>query len=461
MLPITNHAGFKYHDHAEPTQRAFRAWLEKKYGGLSQLNAVWKTSFTNASQIEVPAQEWHSDITHYAPGPLPYFREFKERNPWEVRERLAAALKRAVGRPVVVMAYAAPYYHAFVECPHLDAVGMQPDYAHRRNGFPIAFNPLCADDLGNKLLFTELDLRSNTGEAWPSSEVFREWTSVPKTAEQWRRIHRKVAGVSLANGYADWYYDMSQYFNDPDVHAEIGAVRKVRARLLQTKRSSFRPDVCVVVSETDRHYLAHDEAVIPYDEVNFNPQGLALAASGVPFERHYLKDIVARKDLQVFKVYVFLQNVFLSQAERRFIREKLQNRQRTLVWVYNSGLVSESGKSVEAMSDLIGIRLGTDEKPARRTMVFDATRGSGRESAPTSFEASQSRLMSAATKAERALRPFCGGAEMYFNIFDWGAPGVQPFWVDDPSATPLARYAETQQVAAARKKQDGWTIFTE
>ena len=418
-----------YHDHSEPTQRAFRAWLEKKYGSLDQLNAVWKTNFTNINQIKVPTQEWRSDMTHYAPGSQPDFREFKERNPWEVRDRLAAALKRAVGRPVVVMAYAAPYYHAFGECPHLDAVGMQPDYAHRRNGFPIAFNPVCADDVGNKLLFTELDLRSNTGEAWESSEVFREWTSVPKTTEEWRRIHRKVSGFSLANGYADWYYDMGQYFNDPEVHTEIGAVRKVREALLHMKRSAFRPDVCVVVTETDRHYLAQTEAVIPHDEVNFNPQGLALASSGAPFERHYLKDILSRPALQDFKVYVFLQNAFLSTAERAAIRRKLQTQGRTLVWVYNSGYISEAGKSVQAMSDLIGIRLVTDETPARRTMLMDLP----------------------------GVKPFCGGAEMYFTIFNSGAPGVQLFWVDDPSATPLAHYAETRQIAAASKKLAGWT----
>jgi hypothetical protein len=418
-----------YHDQSEPTQRAFRAWLEKKYGDLGQLNAVWNTSFTNFGQVKVPAQEWRSDITHYAPGPTPDFREFKERNPWEVRERLATVLKRTAGRPVVVMAYAAPYYHAFMDCPHLDAVGMQPDYAHRRNGFPIAFNPVCADDVGNKLLFTELDLRSNTGEAWPCSEVIREWTSVTKTAEEWRRIHRKVAGISLANGYADWYYDMGQYFNDPEVHAEIGVVRRVRDRLLQAKRSSFRPDVCVVATESDRPYLAHDEAVIPYDEVNFNPQWLALAASGVPYERHYLRDIMARKDLQNFKIYIFLQNGFLSDAERKFIREKLRTRQHRLVWVYNAGYLSNAGKSAEAMSDLIGLRVRTDEKPVRRTMEIDVP----------------------------GVRPFCGGAEMYFTIFNGTAPGVQPFWVDDPSVKPFARYAETGQAAAARKDFKTWT----
>ena len=31
-----------------------------------------------------------------------------------------------------------------------------------------------------------------------------------------------------AAGFADWYYDMGQYFNDPEVHAEIGAERRRR-----------------------------------------------------------------------------------------------------------------------------------------------------------------------------------------------------------------------------------------
>ena len=258
-----------------------------------------------------------------------------------------------------------------------------------------------------------------------------EWTSVPKTAEQWRHIHRKVTGVSRAAGFTDWYYDMGQYFNDPEVHAEIGAQRTVAEKLLKTPRSAFRPDVCVVVTPNDRPYLTHDEAVIPYDEVNFNPQGLAMAASGVPFEQHYLNDILARPALQDFKVYVFLQNAFLTQAQCAAIREKLQNRNRTFVWVYNSGYVSEAGKSVAAMSELIGIRLATEEKTARRTMLLDPP-----------------------------CRPFVGGAEMYFTIFNWGAPGVQPFWVEDETATPLARYAETRQVAGAGSSRPAGSAST-
>ena len=50
------------------------------------------------------------------------------------------------------------------------------------------------------------------------------------------------------------------------------------------------------------------------------------------------------------------------------------------------------------------------------------------------------------------IRPFCSGAEMYFQIFQWGHPGLQAFWVNDAQATPLATYAETGQVAMAEKR---------
>ncbi len=413
-----------YHDHSLPTQRAFRAWLQQRYGALAQLNAAWKSSYGSFDEIQVPVQEWRQDITHYAPGPQPDFRLFKQRDTWRVRERLAAALKRAIGRSVVVLVYAAPYHHAFVDSPSIDAVGMQPDYAQRRPGFPLAFNPLTPSTIGNKLLFTELDLRSTTGEAWPTTELYLEWVSAPRTGEAWRQTLRKVAGFSLAAGYANWYYDMGQYWNDPHVHREIEAVQLVTSHLMQTPKCGFRADVCAVVTENDKPYLANDEAVIPYDEVNFHPAWMQLAASGVPYERHALRDILARSDLQDFKVYLFLHNSYLSTAERQAIAGKLQGQGRTLVWGYGTGYVSELGKSTEAMSSLIGMNIDTAEEPVHRTVAISVP----------------------------GIRPFCGGAEMYFQIFHWGHPGLQAFWVDDPQSQPLATYVETGQVAIAEKR---------
>jgi hypothetical protein len=392
------------------------------------LNRIWKTNHRRFDEIRVPAWPGENDgPTHFAPGPVPDFRRFQEIGTWRVRDRLAHAVKRAMRKPVVVLAYDAPYDHAFARSKHVDAVGMQPDYAHRRPGFPLGFYPVAASAVGKKLLFTELDLRL-AGEGWPAGEIARAWVSVPETVPEMRSSHRKTAGVSLAAGYGNWYYDMGQYFNRPDVHAEIGAVHRIHERLMQTPVSGFRPEVCVVRTENDHAYLRPREAVLPYDEVNFHPAALELAASGVPHERHYLSDILRRPDLQKFKVYVFHQNAFLSDAERAGIIEKLRNRNRTLVWVYNSGYIGEAGKSVEAMSALAGITLATDEAGVRRQM--------------------QIRMPD--------VPPFCGGAEMFFRVLG-RTTGVQHFWVNDRTATPLARYAETGQVAMARKNHPGWT----
>jgi hypothetical protein len=183
-----------------------------------------------------------------------------------------------------------------------------------------------------------------------------------------------------------------------------------------------------VIAEDDRPYLTTDEAVIPHDEVNFHPQWQALAASGVPYERHYLPDILSRPELQRFKVYVFLENAYISIKDRAAIRSKLLNAGRTAIWVYNSGLVSEDGRSDAAMSDLIGIRIVAGTKAAHRTTILDIP----------------------------GLRPHAAASEFLALIFNNGAPGVEPFHVIDDTATLLGHHAETGEVAVASKRQDGW-----
>jgi hypothetical protein len=225
-----------YNDHSNPTERSFRSYLESRYKTIDRLNAAWKTAHPSFESITVPAQSWDSGRTHYEPGPEPEFRAFRARDPWAVRDRLAAALKRGIGRPAVVLAYAAPYHPAFADCAYLDGVGMQPDYAHRRPSFSVAYNPVSADDVGDRLLFTELDLRTPRGEGWPTTPPYLAWVSAASSIDEFTQVHRKITGISLANGYGDWYYDMGQYFRDPALHDEIATVKDVRARPVPPRR---------------------------------------------------------------------------------------------------------------------------------------------------------------------------------------------------------------------------------
>ncbi len=250
-----------------------------------------------------------------------------------------------------------------------------------------------------------------------------------------RRDFLRVTGFSLAAQSGFWYYDMNHFFDAPEIMAEIGATAAVAQRLAQRPPSRFRPDVCVVeTSGSDRF----SSSAFAAQRSSLFYQLMALEQSGVPYDRHYLSDVLTHPELQGYRLYVFLQSTFLTDDERAQIKRKLQRGGRTIVWVHDVGYLGERGKSAAAMSDLTGITVRTEERYARLTPLLDAT-------GPL-----------------QGVQPVLGLTEMVMTIMVASgqssfAAREQPFWIEDPQATPLAHYAETGQVAGAMRKLPGWT----
>jgi hypothetical protein len=420
-----------YIDYSEPSKRAFIEFLKGKYGSIGKLNSVWNTSLASFKDVSMPKDERTMQYTHRTPGPLPDYKYFREKETWKVRERLAGALKKSIGRPVVVFSYSAPYNSAFSDCKYMDCVGVIPDYPNRNVGYVTAHQPVSTSEIGEKLLFAELDLRSQTGIGYPSDITFREWLPLPESAEQWIDMHRKLVGISLANGYGWWYLDMGQYYRDPFVRQGIMAAKQLADKLYKRKKSNFRPDVCVVITDEERGYYANTSISLT-DALHFQIQGMEYTSSGVPFEKHYLSQILSRPDLQDFKVYIFSQNTYISGKERAMIKEKLARDGKTLIWVYNSGLISEAGISEAGMTDLTGMSIKRYPGVTRRTL----------------------NLLPGHPLTE-GCKPFAGAGMMYLSIF--GFQGIENFYIDDPRAIPLARYAETEDTAMAVKYHPTWT----
>jgi hypothetical protein len=170
-------------------------------------------------------------------------------------------------------------------------------------------------------------------------------------------------------------------------------------------------------------------------------QDAMLESSGVPFESHYLDDVLRYPELQNFKVYIFQQNSFITEAQRREIKEKLLNKNRIVVWIDDAGYISEKGKSIAGMSDLIGMKINTTEKFTRLNTIISNPDSPFTQNVPR----------------------FQGMAEMLMEIFNSNGGSssftarYQPFWIDDPSTTTLADYQETGQAAIAVKKFPRWT----
>lgn len=374
---------------------------------------------------------------YLTPGPALDFRDYSVAQAWDLRDVFSAAVKQAAGKPVFTVAYGSPALYDFsplLGLKSLDASGAMSYYPYRLPGYAVGFKPFTSFALHGKLFFQELDLRSWSG-SMVSDEVYQMWMGGGLTPSQWDAINRKLVGISLANRSGFWYYDMNHYYDAPEIMAEIGKTYDRTQRLSSRPAVQFRPDVCVVESGGAAKYLSSE-----FSSLNFSHfyQLMALELSGVPYDLHYLSDVLSRPELQRYKVYVFYQTRYLTAAERAGIKQKLQREGHTLVFMHDDGCLTEQGTSVAAQCDLVGMQVQTEEKYGRLTPVtvdHPLTHG---------------------------VAPSLGLNELLMQIMaQEGQSAVvartQPFWITDPQATPLARYAEDGRVAAAIKPARGWT----
>lgn len=428
-----------FYDYSTPSERTFREWVLQKYGSIERVAQVWKQPLTSPEQIKVPAfdeQRMESEKPYQNPGPLLDYREFKDEGSWSLRDGYARVLKENIGKPVVTLSYNAPISQKFLATRYLDSAGDMSYYPYRNPGYALDWLPGNSFKYHNKKFLQEVDLRSYVGSRYGS--VYQTWIGAGDTPEAWDNVHRKMIGASLARGYGWWYYDMGRYFADPFIHQKIGEAYRVAEKLEAMPGSTLRPDVCIVQRDVPDPYLSGRFTAIDFGD---DYQDMILASSGVPFEKHYLSDILANPQLQDFKVYVFQQNSFITSAQRQQIKEKLLNKNRIVVWMNDTGYISEKGKSVTAMSDLIGMKLKTEEKHARLTTI----------------------VSDHSSSLTKDVLPFQGTAEMLMAIFNTNggassyAARYQPFWIEDTDVAVLAKYHETGQTAMAVKKFPQWT----
>lgn len=428
-----------FYDYSKPSQRSFREWTLKKYGTMENVAKAWKQPLTSPEQIKVPRFATHrvEELAPYqTPGPLLDYREFKDEGSWSLRDGYARVLKENIGKPVFALSYNAPVSKNFLTTKYLDGSGDMTYYPYRNPGYALGWLPGDGYKYHQKMFLQEVDLRSYVGSRYPG--IQQMWIGAGLTPETWDDIHRKMIGSALARGYGWWYYDMGRYFADPAIHERIGQTYTVAKRVTTMPGNALKADVCLISRDTPDPYLSGRFTAIDFGS---DYQEMMFESSGVPLEKHYLEDVLANPALQNFKVYIFQHLSSITQEQRRQIKEKLLNRNRTVVWMGDTGYISEAGKSVQAMSELIGMKIGTQEKYAR-------------------LNAQISDINSTLT---RNVPPLQGTGEMLMEIFNSNkgphsaAARYQPFWIEDNTATVFGKYHETGQAAMATKRLPSWT----
>jgi len=432
-------------DYSEPTRNGFRQWCKARYDGIGHLNRVWRTSLASFDAIDVPTLGEMGDSPEaVAPyvlpqGPLADYRRYLHTSSWAHRDAFAKVFKEHASKPVIALTYCGNnplhYSQHLMSLKHLDGTGAMSYYPWRNPGYPAGFMLPDTAKMHGKLLFQELDLRSWVGSI--HAGVYAGFIGAGLTPEDWDNTYRKLIGMCIVKGHGWWWYDMNRFFNDPAIHASIARGQEI-AKVAAERPSKFRPDVALVVADDPTI------AIGPFfSAVNTGGwfEAMHMECAGVPFDIHYLSDILTRPDLQQYKVYLFLHTPLLTYAERRGIDRTLKGGGRTLVWMHDAGYVADDGFNDHEMSQLIGIRVRADDRYTRLTAMTDAA---------------------AEHPLTRGLEPTNGASEQVLATMSLTGGNsfvarYQSFWIEDDQAAPLMKYLETGKVAAGVRRFKDWT----
>ena len=359
-------------DHSGVAQKAFRKFLKNKYGSLEKINRIWKTAYRSFDEISIPEKiRGETGATPlYTLGVLPDYYDFQQHESNELKHICADAAKKASGKRVITFAYGQPMrYHTNTfnrRKGGIDCFVVPSWYPFRQQGYPVGAMPDNGMGYYNKMWLNEMDLRTWTESA--KSELYDMWIGSAVNMPFWQSVQRKFAGVSIASGAAWWYYSMYRYFDRPEIMREIADTMRAVDELRLLKPVKFRSDVCFVRYEYSE-YL-YPTSFHAFNQVGYPWQMMMLETSGVPVDVHNLEDILERKELQDYKVYIFGAAPFLSAEKRAKIDSLLKNNGKVLIWMYDAGYLDENGKSSKNMKALTGFDITASGNFGRATPLL-------------------------------------------------------------------------------------------
>jgi hypothetical protein len=452
-------------DYSPANVKGWHRYLEKNYISIAALNKIWKTGYSKFSDIPIPdpAATHESYAPILARGPVPDYRQYAEAVAYDLREHFATAVREESSKDIFISAYGMPMENQhgyFLKTSGKkgranNAIASMSYYAYRQPGFASGYHPEQSFGFHNSAFIQELDLRYKQ----ESNELNSMWVGSQPAITDWRNVHRKLVGVSLAQDQGYWYYELHKQFLHPELLEEIGAVKKIADALVTIKAVPFRPDVCLVRFDAESRYYGSsvDNAVGATNYWEY----MLLETSGVPFDVHYLNDLMSEPVLQQYKVYVFHNYTYLTEMQKDWINKNLKKNNRTIIWLYDTGYVTDDGLSVEAIEELTGLKVNTEPTYSRSVVAVNRNRsdrligGKRKYYKVPEFQGMAEALCSVFNTTGKGY-----SVEPYFSRFGYtAAPGVsryQKFWIESGFDAALATYKEDKKVAIAVKRFADW-----
>ena len=434
------------YDLSQPNATAFQHWLHAKYQTAYALRAAWHDAQVTWDDAAIPAWPGQTAPSKKTDTPLytarregrwPDYAQFSSELVADVIAGLAAAVKTlSQNRMLVAVSYGYTLEFAgrndsghlalgrLLKSPDIDIVAGPNSYATRGAGSPAAFGaPLDSVALSGKLFLVEDDTKTFLADGETDDTYNPKISSGADT----QAIHQRHFGAALAHRAGVTWMDLwgQGWLNSPDVWRELGELTSQAARWEKiAPAKATAPDVAVFVDEASLAYLKNDPNGLGTHLVSRTRDLLLRVGASVGF---YLQSDVTRDNAPDARLYLFLNALRLTTAERQAVREKLQKPGKTLAWLYAAGLFDENGPSAEEVGEVVGMTL--------RAQPWNSRGGS-----------QVSEVRHPLTERLRSVKRL--GQDEILNPL---------YAVSDPQATVLAEYAATGATSlAAREHKGGW-----
>lgn len=444
-------------DAGEPMTAAYRQWLVSHYGDRPEFRDAHVPSeaerFTATDGIfRDPSVESDRRVIDYVKCQHETLRD--------ALLRFCSDAKAACDRKKLVGAFYGYYFHMgyevnehaegghlclddIVRSKDVDFLAGPPSYQHdsRKVGGDGVMRSLTETiTLHGKLWLGEADEPTYLG---CSQGVNLEARGTNTPAGSIAAMQRNFCNTALHGTYL-WWFDIGPkdaqggfgggWWAPDDLQAEMTRLHAIGAEMMTHDRSSLAQVLVICNPKTNYSLVSGHSGKDRLTHPLIDKTIRAMYHAGVAF------DLVSIADLpnvahDRYKLYVFLDVMYMSDADRAAIEKYVKTAGHTVLWVYAPGYVSDDTLSVQAMCDVTGMTL--KKLPGEASMKVTTTAIDEKT-------------------AKRETRRF---ASLATPAMTFGVEGnVKPaFSVADEKAISLGKIDGTDQIGLAAKSFDTWT----
>jgi len=477
-----------YGDFSESFRKEFERFLREKYGTVEELRRVWKRPDATFEKPIIPTPEDREFVNRADAKIVKALRD------WEVQERAIGmkldmdareeanlgvflnanafahvadfytAWHRATANTIVHFARAlkkhnedllvGAFYGSYgctsyfdggtcsgtltiMDCGAVDFLAAPGTYNNREPGGIVAQREMQDSfRLRNQIYICEDDSRTHRCKPWMQRDAMALYT-----IEDSINTLKRDFGRDLCEDVQGWWFDMGgEWYRDREVLDLIARQQQVAHYAYSINRTK-KNEIALIYDAESVHYVSQITSQLVTDYYRTSDLGRI----GAPVDYYFHNDL-ARPDMPDYKLYIMLNQYYLTDEEREVVKAKARRNGAAVLWLYAPGFINPGADTVMCAEN-ISKTVGMNVELISQTF-FPHFRVE-----PSSHPAL------ALTSASRRYGII--DRDVHSNI--WISPTVLPpayvnpgFCINDETATVLGRYCHNGQAAMAMTEKDGF-----